>query len=231
MKCDCDTSNSEINTQKAKEFSAKSIYESFFDVLKYSNYKVLKCFKITFRINNIIHNIGSIIAIIFFLIYLIFLIIYFIKGISHVKTDIINLEQNKEKKNSNNPENIIGIKSDIENNIFNINNGDKLKWNKNIDKNISQNRINFINYIKTKNKEQNNKIIRKIKCNKKHNNQKIIFTNPPKRNINPNKQIYIQGKNKKNIIENKYDNNNIIMMDKSSSLKISFKKDTINKEN
>ena len=76
MKCDCDIKNSEINIQKSKEFSADSIYKSFFNVLKYSNYKVLKCYKLVFKIKNLIHNIGSFFAIAFFLIYLIFLIIF-----------------------------------------------------------------------------------------------------------------------------------------------------------
>ena len=48
LKCDCDITNSEINTQETTKFSAKSIYQSFFSVLKYSNYKVLKCAKLTF---------------------------------------------------------------------------------------------------------------------------------------------------------------------------------------
>ena len=43
LKCECDISNSEINTNNANSFNAKTIYESFFNVLKYSNYKVLKC--------------------------------------------------------------------------------------------------------------------------------------------------------------------------------------------
>ena len=40
LKCECDSTNSEININKAESFSGKSIYQSFYDVLKYSNYKV-----------------------------------------------------------------------------------------------------------------------------------------------------------------------------------------------
>ena len=87
LKCDCDIKNSEINIKETKKFSGKSIYQSFFNVLKYSNYKVLKCGKIIFNINSITKNIGSIISIIYFLIYFVFFIIYIIKGISQIKTD------------------------------------------------------------------------------------------------------------------------------------------------
>ena len=43
LKCDCDVSNSDINTQETTKFNPKFIYQSFFSVLQYSNYKVLKC--------------------------------------------------------------------------------------------------------------------------------------------------------------------------------------------
>ena len=48
MKCECNIKSSEINVennQKEKEEGAKSIYSSFYDILKFSNYKVLKCHK------------------------------------------------------------------------------------------------------------------------------------------------------------------------------------------
>ena len=88
LKCDCDIQNSEINTQEKTKFNAKDIYKSFFSVLKYSNYKVLKCSKLTFSNNSLTRNIGSIIAIIYFLIFLVFLIIYILKGINQLKVDI-----------------------------------------------------------------------------------------------------------------------------------------------
>jgi len=45
------------------KFNSKKIYESFYDVLKYSNYDILKCFKIITNICVIKINIGSIITI------------------------------------------------------------------------------------------------------------------------------------------------------------------------
>ena len=205
MKCDCDIKNSEINIQKSKEFSADSIYKSFFNVLKYSNYKVLKCYKLVFKIKNLIHNIGSFFVIAFFLIYLIFLIIYFVKGISQIKNDIAKkLEENKNKK-------------------FSKNNGEKLKMNKNINNNKTIiNRINYINDSKRKNKKQNNNIISKTRCNKNHH-KKIIFTFPPKKNFKQkNIASYIEIKNKINVSINKFDKN-ILVTNRGNSLKSSDK--------
>ena len=91
--------NSEINTQEKTKFNAKDIYKSFFSVLKYSNYKVLKCSKLTFSINSLTRNIGSIITIIYFLIFLVFLIIYILKGINLLKADISkNIKEKQEIK-------------------------------------------------------------------------------------------------------------------------------------
>ena len=90
LKCDCDISNSEINTKESKKFKPKLIYESFFSVLKYSNYKVLKCSKLAFTIKSFTNNKGSIITIVYFLTFLLCLIINLIKGINQLKKDILN---------------------------------------------------------------------------------------------------------------------------------------------
>ncbi len=88
LKCDCDTSNSEIDVKNTKKFKPKTLYQNFYDVLKYSNYKVLKCYKFAFSIKSLTINIGSIIAIAYFLISSIFLIIFALKGQTQLKTDL-----------------------------------------------------------------------------------------------------------------------------------------------
>ena len=88
LKCNCDTSNSKIDTKEVKKFTPKTFYESFYDILKYSNYKVLYCYKLAFHINSVTINKGSIIVIIYFCIYLIFLIVYCNKGIKQLKIHI-----------------------------------------------------------------------------------------------------------------------------------------------
>ena len=79
LKCDCDIVSSDIDTKNTKKFDAKKIYQSFFQVLKYSNYKVLKCSKLTLSINSVTKNFGSILTIVYFLIYCTFLFIYICK--------------------------------------------------------------------------------------------------------------------------------------------------------
>ena len=79
---------------------AKSLYQSFFSILKYSNYKVLKCVKLAFTLYSVTKNMGSIIAIIYFIIYLIFSIIYLLKGRKQLNKDLTKITKEKiEKKN------------------------------------------------------------------------------------------------------------------------------------
>ena len=80
INCTCSVNENENFEEKKVEFKAKKFYQSFIDVLKYSNIDILKCYKLVFTINSITKNIGSIIVLITFIIYLICLIIYIIKG-------------------------------------------------------------------------------------------------------------------------------------------------------
>ena len=86
LKCECDITNSEIETTVIKRnINKNTIYESFYDTLRFSNYKVLWCYKLAFHINSITINKGSIIAIIYFSIYFVFLILYSKEGIKKLK--------------------------------------------------------------------------------------------------------------------------------------------------
>ena len=52
LKCECNVENEEIETKEVdNKFNGKIIYRSFYEILKYSNYKVLKCYKLIFNIN------------------------------------------------------------------------------------------------------------------------------------------------------------------------------------
>ena len=166
LKCQCDIKNSEINTNNANSFSAKSIYKSFYDVLKYSNYKVLKCGKLIITINSFTKNIGSILSISYFLIFFAFTLIYFFKGKNQLKNDYSNfiIEQTHE----NNSIKIIQTKDAVQGDV---NNDICLQANKNIE-NLNLNKVNNnINNI------NNNKIKKKIiiKIKKK----RIIRRNNP----------------------------------------------------
>ena len=91
IKCECNIINTEINVennQKEKKECAKSIYSSFYDILKFSNYKVLKCYKLAFNFKIFIKDKGNILTLIYFGIYLLSFIIYLIKGKEILKNDL-----------------------------------------------------------------------------------------------------------------------------------------------
>ena len=69
LKCKCNVNIEPIDYKNQQKFSPKKIYESFYDVLKYSNYKILKCYKLILNNKTIFSNIGSIIVFAFFAIY------------------------------------------------------------------------------------------------------------------------------------------------------------------
>ena len=101
LNCSCSANEdaSDENMEKIEKFTAKKLYESFYEVLKYSNYDIIKCANAIKNKNIILKNIGSIIIIIYFTIYLVCLIIYIIKGINPLKT---KLKNNIEKSNDKN---------------------------------------------------------------------------------------------------------------------------------
>ena len=135
LKCECDISNSEIDTTEIKKFTPKTIYESFYDVLKFTNYKVLLCYKLAFSVNSLTSNKGSIIAIISFCIYLLFLIVYTIKGINQFQIEIAkrifkspSIIKNDDIKNRNSTKNLETIVTDTkEPNTIRIKNSKKIK--------------------------------------------------------------------------------------------------------
>ena len=196
LKCDCDVTNTEINTKEIAKFSAKSIYQSFFSVLKYSNYKVLKCSKLAFTIKSFTINIGSIITIIYFIIFLIFLLIYIIKGMNQLKIDISkNIKEKVEK-----------------NNIY------KKQGNIEIIKSFKELK-NFKQNMKTKNKKQENQIILRNTKRKRKGFQRIIFAYPPKKSCVKVIGYEVDSKNKINDGYSNYDNkNNILVTNKTNSL-------------
>ena len=204
LKCECDIKNSEINTNNAESFNPKSIYQSFFDVLKYSNYKVLKCGKLIFTISSLTKNIGSILSIVYLLFFFIFLIIHFVKGINQLKKDFSkNFIENENKNNMN--------KTIVKNEIIkeNINEEIYVKFDEKIEKtniDISEK----LNYMQNSNMNINiinNKIYRKMRIKIKIKKKKIIKkNNPPKKNISIYKKQNFNNNHIKNIKEPKNTN-------------------------
>ena len=215
LKCECDITNGEIKIKESKKFQAKILYESFYDSLKFSNYKVLICHKLTFSINSITKNIGSIISITFFCVYLLFLIMYYFKGINLLKTEfseeMINHKEDINKE-------IINIKEDKDN----IDIKKEIKDELTIKKVKKQKKLN----VKTK----SSKALKTKKSSKKN----IIFSNsPPKKNIKKTKfsldrnkstatltknvEIFSKQMSNKNLIINNKINSSISILDNNSN--------------
>ena len=49
LKCKCDVNMDSKDYEDNKKFTPKKIYESFYEILKYSNYKILKCYELIFN--------------------------------------------------------------------------------------------------------------------------------------------------------------------------------------
>ena len=96
------------NNIKYEKFNTKKIYESFYDVLKYSNYDIMRCFKILADIKTVISNIGSIITLLYFLCYIICMIFFIIKGLSPLKQMLKKIYDQIQENNN------LDIKSNIE---------------------------------------------------------------------------------------------------------------------
>ena len=103
LKCECNITKTQINNEnKINDDGLKSLYKSFYDVLKYSNYKVLKCYRLAFVLNNFYKNIGTILVSVYFIIYSILFIIYFLNEKDKLKIDIVKIMYDDDQKKINN---------------------------------------------------------------------------------------------------------------------------------
>ena len=105
MSCSCSI-NEDTQENKKEKFSPKKLYESFYDVLKYSNYKIYKCYNLVFIKKVFETNIGGIIIFSFYLIELACFVLFLIKKENSLKNEIINLNidinNNENKDNKDN---------------------------------------------------------------------------------------------------------------------------------
>ena len=217
INCTCKISEENIDMNvKIDKFSAKKIYESFYDVLKYSNYAILKCYKLVFQKIVVTKNKGSILLIIFSSIIFLCLLIFITNGINPLKDKAKFIVQNLENKFSN-------IDSKNKNSIYKIkNNADNpqkkesifipkniLKYNKNKDLDIYKSKSNIETNRKRKKNQTNNL---KIKYSCGFHNSKIIendekSNNPldkylPRNSNNTAKENKIKALNEDNKSEN-----------------------------
>ena len=192
LKCECNIISSEIKVTKSEDFSSKSLYKSFYDVLKFSNYKVLKCFKLVFNINIFNTNIGNYIALAYFCIFFTFFLIYMIRGRTELKNELAKNIINNGTKDINYIAEILNLNIEERNNIDDS--GRKMKLHdlsknmKGIDSNNKT--INISKKVKI-NKFNNNDIYNRLymkkdmkkDINRKKIKPKILFDFPPKKII------------------------------------------------
>ena len=201
LNCTCEVRSNEKSEDI--KFNEKKIYESFHDVLKYSNFKILKCYKLIFTKKVITKNIGSITIIVFFMVYCIAWIIYLIKGISPITVGLKNIVLNKEEKIKRIP--II--------NNFNV----KKKENQSSHRKINK-KILSIPPIKRKASNNANKKFKdKKKIIQKQNNQSNTIRGSIRNNDKSRKKnLLVSSRN---------------MMDVSNKIeKLNIKENTINKK-
>ena len=100
INCTCNVEQKE-EKEEIKKFSGKTLYEIFYDVLKYANFEILKCYNFIFDIHIFKNNIGNFIIIFIFSVYLICLILFIIKGIEPLKNKIKNLISKSNEEDNN----------------------------------------------------------------------------------------------------------------------------------
>jgi hypothetical protein len=176
LKCKCDVNMDSKDYEDNKKFTPKKIYESFYEILKYSNYKILKCYKLPFSINIFRGNKGNYISLAYFVAYLTISIIYLVRKKDVLKEDLSKLvcKNLDEKQKLEMPSGVSGDKLGIPNNPNNL----RLETGgKTSDRNLK-----ILNDISNKLEELNkNTLILKKNFRRKSTKAKIIFDNPPKK--------------------------------------------------
>ena len=213
--CDCPIQTNEINLDISDLiFDKNEMLDEFYETLKNSNFKVLKCYQLIYNAQVFIHNIGSIIMSVLLVLFFILMIIYFFKNKKKINSFIQSIIKNKYKHNENNEfnysnsnknfnldynNNLKEIKIELkENHIKKESSKKKIKKNKNKNKKKKQSQ-NASMPIKT---QENNiySINSRLRENEKNNSNKLNSFPPKKKIIKEYKQ-----KNKKvQIIANNF---------------------------
>ena len=91
LECICSPNDKDIyENKKSEQFKPKKFYKVFYDVLRYSNYDIFKCYKLVLNINVVTNNIGSIFVILCFLFYLVCLFYYAFRKLIPLRNQLEN---------------------------------------------------------------------------------------------------------------------------------------------
>ncbi len=107
INCTCHIQQEEkLEIKKIDKLNPKTLSQSFYYVLKYSNYKIFKCYKLVFDKSVFTKNKGGIILFILFFLYLMCLIVHIIKGLTSLKEKLgESIEEQKRLSTYKNTEN------------------------------------------------------------------------------------------------------------------------------
>ena len=216
-KCNCEVQKNNITTNVMElDFKNNIIIQTFLYSFKYSNIKVLKCYKFAFDFSTIIENIGRIAMTIILVIYLILLSFFLIKDRKKIDDYINNVLQNKTFRRRDKKSKTVKAK------------------NQKIGLNINKTKINNKDVLETKIRNNANKRTfrpNKIKKNvpPKRKSQKNLTTkmNQSKNNLNDISQNELNSqrdKKSKGININIIPINNVINYKNSKTLKYNAKK-------
>ena len=208
LKCECKVIVDDIDINDFDKFS-EEIYKNFYDILKNSNYKVMKCYKLVFNSKYLKKNIGSFIILVFFAGYLSLLCIYIIKGITPLKKEAIEILNNK--FNDVNVDNLGNI---VINNAYTVNKNKKKKKKKE--------KINLPPKKKKKTNIEENNLTEKGSKNK----EGVAKFNKKKTNTNIIKSIYIDKStiNDKKVMITEITKKGILEPSETKKIKINKKK-------
>ena len=194
VNCQCNVVEKErIEAEEPKRVTSKNNIDSFVDILKYSNYKVLWCYKLVFRGVTFYKNLGSIFSMIYFIGYLISFGFFIYQGIAPLKIEISKLFKKKRD--------IKNVKSTNQNisNIFDLNNNKNKKQNKEVKVNIVSN-VKLKELIDADNqKKEENKV--KIRNNviSDFKNDNLVNSNIALTNNKSNLKRSIKNQRNKNV--------------------------------
>ena len=171
LKCECNVVDEEkIETEEPEKLTMKSIGKSFYNVLKYSNYKVLICYKLVFRKVTIRENVGSILSNLYFIGFLIGLGIFCYRKLIYLKIELEKLFDKQDNDMINNVDIVLYNKNKIFNTENNVNKIKDEENNKNtiyikkVELNsLKENRRKKSNVLEYKEKYQGKNIIEKTK--------------------------------------------------------------------
>ena len=184
LKCDCSVVNTEeIETKESEKFSANSLTKSLFKVLKYSNYKVLKCYKLVFRDVSFYKNIGSILALLYFLGYIISFFIFLYKKLLYIKEEIGNVFNQRKVEDINNAKTIKSSDKKLLSSDKNIKHIDSKKHKK------EKNKIGDTNELEDRKKKVKSKSHR-------HKKAKYDFENKNHKDFPPKRKVHFKREDK-----------------------------------